>query len=121
MYKSYVDFCELCGNAILSGGIIDTNTAQPYLICDNCEQYLHTCASCLSSSSGCAFEQDPSPIPKIIMKEIRQGNAIIQQTVKNPKRIDETCKKKCFCFDENFGCLRQNNWCEKWKIVWEKD
>lgn len=76
---------------------------------------MNTCSTC-KLSNVCEFETNPSPIEKTINQQIRQGNMIMMAPVKNPKRIEETCKKFCKCYDEKNGCLRQTiQTCNSWK------
>ena len=89
-------------------------------ICDECRLALSTCAGCRNSST-CLFESDPSPVPKVIQQQIRQGNMVIQQPVKNPLRIQITCEKGCLCYDKENGCRRQLNSCENHKSIIQEE
>ena len=86
--------CEICGQPLLVPGIVDIVDGNPHLICTTCGSKMNTCETC-KEISKCDFETNPSPIEKTINKQVRQGNMIMMTTVKNPKRIDETCKKNC--------------------------
>lgn len=83
-------------------------------ICENCLSLSGTCGNC-ENSHTCDFETNPSPIPKAVQKRIQQGNQIMITQIKNPDRIAISCKLKCECFSEEFGCLRENNTCGKHK------
>lgn len=107
--------CSICGALINPNYAIlelDDNNKVSFT-CGNCQKQWGTCATCIHSST-CAFETDPSPIPKMIQQEFRQGNMRTIQTVANPSRIDITCKNGCPCFDPELGCLKQNNLCNNW-------
>lgn len=113
--------CELCGNIIIGSDnkLIDiTIPDERHIICRDCKKTFGHCASC-KNRSDCDFETNPSDIPKLIQKELRQGNMIQIMTVKNPSRIEITCKKGCPCFLEEFGCLKENNTCGNYKIIYE--
>lgn len=115
---SQMKHCEICGKALLEPGIIDLKDGHPHLICSNCLNSIETCMTC-QEILDCDFETNPSPTEKTITKQIRQGNMISVTTVKNPKRIEETCKKNCKCFDEKNGCLRQTiRTCEHWHTTY---
>ena len=113
-----LDPCPLCGNHMpKEHQLIDmTDSEHFYIYCDNCSKYVGHCETC-TNAQNCSFETDPSSIPKMVQKEIRQGNMIQIMTVKNPSRIDITCKKGCPCFSEEFGCLRQINYCDNYKFI----
>ena len=66
-----------------------------------------------SAPAFCSFENDPSPLPKIVQKQVRQGNMTAITQVRNPERIEITCKKDCPCYDPEFECLRQFGTCGK--------
>lgn len=108
--------CAVCGQIIPKKNYYLTHfkdsTWKP--TCDNCLKLSGTCGGC-SKSSTCDFETNPSPIPKTVQKQIRQGNQILVTTVKNPSRIEMTCEKNCGCFSQEFGCLRENGTCEKYE------
>ena len=119
-FMSAIIPCELCGNVILPGQmLIDiTITDERHNICRNCKKSLGHCASC-KSRNECSFETDPSTLPKVIQKESRQGNMITVTQVKNPSRIEITCKKSWPCFLEEYGCLKENGPCGNYKIIYE--
>lgn len=79
-------------------------------ICQNCQSKFGTCVGC-SKSATCDFETNPSPIPKTVQKRTQQGSQIMVTTIKNPSRIDVTCRINCPCFSEENGCCREYNTC----------
>lgn len=108
--------CAICGNVIPKKNYTLTQfkdgSWKP--TCDNCLNKSGTCATC-SKSSTCDFETNPSPLPKVIQKQIRQGNQILVTTVRNPSRIEITCKKNCDCWDEeNQQCSKEYSCCSKY-------
>ena len=108
--------CAVCGQIIPKKNYCLTHfkdgTWKP--TCDNCLKLSGTCGGC-SKSSTCDFETNPSPIPKAVQKQIRQGNQILVTTVKNPSRIEMTCKKNCDCWDEeNQQCSKEYGCCSKY-------
>lgn len=114
--------CEICGGItipIASVMEIDENN-NSHILCQRCNQAFETCASC-DNAQYCDFETNPSTEPKTIIKQIRQGNSIMQIEIKNPSRIEMTCKQNCSCFDPENGCLREfNSQCGKYKHTWEE-
>ena len=83
-----------------------------HILCPNCASQLNSCSFCKKVNT-CLFETDPSPLPKMRQKQIRQGPMISVTTEKNPERIRQTCEKGCDCFDPNFDCMRQFHYCER--------
>ena len=103
--------CTLCGNLMLKeGSIIDVTDGNNILMCINCLHKISSCAFC-KNGIECKFETDPSPIPLVIQKQIRQGPMVQIVTVKNPDRIAITCKMGCPCYDAQNDCQRQFNYC----------
>jgi hypothetical protein len=119
-FTSSIVKCELCGGiTVPQASYIDmTNPEQEHIVCAGCQQHFGHCPTC-KHTKNCSFETDPSSLPKVIQQQTRQGNMISVTQVKNPARIDITCKKGCPCFSEEFGCLRQFNSCGSYKIVYE--
>lgn len=108
--------CELCGKHLFQEAVNYTFGTEPHLICIHCFQQIGTCQTCKSGNT-CSFHQDQTiPEPAYVMQQIRQGPAIIQQQVKNPKRINLTCKVNCPCFI-NEQCNRENGSCEKYECT----
>ena len=100
--------CSRCGAYTLNP-IIDNNK----YYCHKCADAILGCAGC-ANAQNCEFEQNPSPTPKLVQQQIRQGNMISVQTVKNPKRIEEFCHK-CSCWNTNFNwCGREFDWCSNY-------
>ena len=109
--------CEICkGGLPANNAIIDMTNETPRTVCLQCFQLLGTCHFC-KHGQECSFETDPSPLPKMVQKQIRQGNATLVTTVRNPERIEQTCKKNCPCFDSENECLRQFNTCGKCESI----
>ena len=111
-------YCEICNAPILNPILDITNGEDYHILCSSCANQRSSCSFC-AKNIDCAFENDPSPTPKVIVKTMQQGNSYIQTQVMNPDRVRETCEKKCFCFDAKNGCLRQNNWCDKQQFTWK--
>lgn len=109
--KEVIKTCDVCGRVIIGHSTIVYGKDESIkLLCDNCYTAVGTCALC-ENAKYCAFEQDPSQIPIMIQKQVRQGNMSMVTTVKNPARIEITCKKNCKCYSEEKGCLREFNHC----------
>ena len=103
--------CEVCGRIDPNYVLFLNKDETAYMpVCFNCSKLSGTCGGC-SNSTTCDFETNPSPIPKAIEKRFQKGNQIIVAQVKNPSRIDITCRVNCQCFSEEFGCCREHNTC----------
>ena len=70
------------------------------VICPNCHHSRSVCGSCIHSTT-CLFETDPDPMPKVVVQQMRNGNTVIQQQVRNPAREEKFCKN-CKCYNEEF-------------------
>ena len=105
--------CEICGNQIVNY-IYDSGK----IICGNCYEKLNTCLGC-RHGQHCQFEENPSPIPKVVMQTIRQGNSIMQMQVKNPERI-KICCEGCACFEKE-GCKRLFSICGEYNFIYSNE
>ena len=116
--QSAIEKCVLCGQAYPpTTMVLDLTDGEPLFICPDCYQFMTTCRTC-ETAQYCTFETDPSPIPKFIQRQYRQGpmTSVIQE--KNPERIAITCQKDCECFSEEKGCLREKvGWCNKYAFI----
>lgn len=109
--------CEICKSGLpTDNAIIDMTNEIPRTVCLRCFQLLGTCHFC-KHGNFCSFETGPSPLPKFITKQIRQGNAVITTQIKNPDRIRQTCQNGCPCFDSENECMKQFNTCGKCENV----
>ena len=109
--------CETCGRPT-EQQILAPDGDIWHILCPNCAAQLNACAFC-KKVNICTFETDPSPLPKMVQKQIRQGPMISVTTEMNPERIRQTCEKGCDCFDVNFGCMRQVHYCERIDHVYD--
>ena len=117
-YKSDLINCDMCGNPIIGTETIFLNTqdqSQKRIYCEQCSSLVGKCPTC-RFQRVCDFETNPSPLPKTIQQQIRQGNAVMMTEIRNPERVAATCEKNCSCFDKEFGCMKQNDFCMKWRI-----
>lgn len=118
VFQDSMKFCEICGNVIFESGIVDLVDGSPHIICSSCASRMNTCATCVEAEK-CDFETNSCPIEKVVQKQVRQGNMVMMTTVKNPKRIEETCKKNCKCYDEKNGCIKESiHTCPSWKVLY---
>lgn len=119
-FKSEINYCEICGRPIIAGGIFEQDASNNWhFICDNCQaQCKGTCNAC-RNGQRCLFNEHPSP-NKFIMETVRQGNMVVQKQVQSPDIVRETCQKDCKCFSQENGCLRQNNCCSNYQLLWEE-
>lgn len=109
--------CETCGRST-EQQVLCPDGDNWHILCPNCASQLNSCAFC-KKVNVCTFETDPSPLPKMVQKQIRQGPMISVTTEMNPERIRQTCEKGCDCFDANFGCMRQFHYCERIDHVYD--
>ena len=98
-----MNVCGLCGKALLRDQLVWDNELAT-TICKEHAPLLRTCFSCRNLAQ-CLYETDPSPLPKVILRTIQQGNMQVQTQTRNPEREEITCKK-CPCYHEEFGCWR---------------
>lgn len=116
-HQEEVAQCEKCGQGTLTP-FYTRDGNQWHTFCARCVELLNTCHFC-EHASKCAFEQDPSPLPKMVQKQIRQGNMVQITTVKNPDRIRQTCENGCPCFSQENDCMREYNGCERMKYIYD--
>jgi ribosomal protein S27E len=104
--------CDICGREMVkSQSVIEVQNGDHIrVMCHDCNSHMNTCVMCKNSQS-CAFEDDPSPIPKTIQKKVRQGPVVAVTEVINPERVNITCKAGCVCYDPELDCLRQYGTC----------
>ena len=111
-------FCEYCNKPLVTKlHIIPTKTVN-HVLCPECSSITGTCQFCLDGNK-CDFETNPSNIPKMINQQIRQGNMIMTTQVRNPARIDITCKAGCKCYKEEIGCCKEFNNCDQMRSIYE--
>lgn len=115
--------CDICGNPIIGKSILEMDeNGVWHEMCLQCAN-APLCRNC--AHSHCAFQEDTNcPEPHMVMRQMRQGNMIVQQQVMNPKRIEATCRQGCPCFNENglddgSFCMRQFDCgCNKYHAIW---
>lgn len=116
-FKRELNNCDMCGQPILGEEVIylnPGNQTQIRVYCEQCSNQVGKCPSC-ANTNLCDFQTNPSPIPQIIQKETRQGNAIMMTHIKNPERVKITCEANCKCFDSEYGCMKEEGFCFNWK------
>lgn len=102
--------CDICHRQIHHTEVIYDSKSNK-IVCSDCCNRLSTCDNC-HNGNICLFETDPSPLPKQIQKQIRQGNMIGQTIIKNPERVRQICEVKCPCWDtETESCNKQLRYC----------
>lgn len=109
--------CEICGHLIIPkimNAVIDTDDeGNLHVLCENCLTKMHTCDTC-DKRNSCDFETNPSTIPKVVQKRVQNGPMTMMTQVRNPARIDITCKQNCCCWSEEYGCQKENNYCKQY-------
>lgn len=107
--------CATCGSYIIKHSFYTESPKGLIEVCASCAQALSTCAGCKYNT--CEFEQNPDPMPKMVMQQVRQGNAIMQASVKNPERIKKFCID-CKCWDtEECACNKEFNTCGRYDCI----
>lgn len=121
-FTNELHLCDVCGHPIINVVYVEQDENEKWhKLCADCVN-APPCKTCVHRY--CAFQQDTScPEPQTVMREIRQGNMIMQAQVLNPKRIEATCRKGCPCFnedglDDGTYCGRQNAGCGKYRTQW---
>lgn len=102
--------CHVCGNEMTTMDAVYDVYTDRYL---HKECAIQTCKTCRNSHT-CEFQTNPDPLPKQVMTRRREGSFTIEQSEKNPARIEKFCFS-CECFDPDFGCFKENDYCNKWK------
>lgn len=118
-HKEHLDTCELCGRQVIDAILTPAGDSWKTL-CAGCAEKLNSCSFCKHVGT-CSFESDPSSLPKMVQKQIRQGNMVTVATVRNPSRIAITCQKNCPCYDPEIECLRQFNYCQNMAHIYDKE
>lgn len=122
-HTTELHICSICGSPIIGTVYFEhDDNMNWYKECMNCVQAT-PCQTCIHQY--CAFQEDTHcPEPHTVMRQMRQGNMIVQQQVINPKRVEATCRQGCPCFNEDgldnsTFCSRQNGCgCNKYKTNW---
>lgn len=114
-YTDRLEKCGLCGAIMLPKDAIITYNSndEVRLICQKCVDLISTCQVC-ANAANCSFETDPSALPKVVMKTVRQGNMVAQTQARNPDREAITCKVGCKCYDSELGCRREYSYCQNY-------
>lgn len=105
-FCSHLTECGLCKKKFPSLNII----MDDYFVCDDCVNRLGTCFMC-KMAHNCDFETNPSTLPKVVQQVIQQGNMQIATQVRNPEREKITCAAGCKCYNETYGCSRDEGVC----------
>lgn len=115
-HKKTLYQCEHCGQLMLES-ILIPDIDKYHAVCPQCAEQINTCHFCRNGNL-CTFETSTSSIPKLVQKQVRQGNMVSIQTVKNPSRMEITCYN-CTCFDkaENI-CFKDFNYCERMSHIY---
>ena len=101
--------CATCQSYIIGKSFYYQANGQWIEVCENCAHIIPTCAGC--KNSVCEFEENPDPMPKMVMRTIQQENAVIQASMRNPEREQKFCPS-CPCWDKNDNaCNREFNVC----------
>ena len=117
-HQTKLDQCENCQKGILSSTLVEDPLGTWHTLCPDCAKSLNTCSFC-QESVYCAFETNPSPLPKMVQRQIKSGNMIQIATIKNPERIKITCQNGCKCYSAEYDCMRQYGYCENMNHVWD--
>ena len=124
-HSTELNICGICGSPMLEKAIIEQDkNGDWHKMCPQCAN-AEQCQTCIHSY--CAFEQDTNcQEPPVVMRQMRQGNMVMQQQVMNPKRVEATCRQGCPCFnedglDDGTFCGRKNgSGCNKYYTNWRE-
>ena len=111
--------CETCGRPT-EQQVLCPDGDNWHILCPQCASQLNTCAFCKKVNT-CLFETDPSPLPKMVQKQFRQGPMISVTTEMNPERVKITCQNSCSCYNDEFGCMRQFAYCQNLEHLWSNE
>lgn len=105
--------CAYCNNIVEPEDVVIIMDTQK-ICCNNCSNNIGRRGTCAKRMT-CEYETNLSPLPKIVMKQMRQGNSIVSMQGHNPEREKLTCFT-CTCWDEiKCVCKRTSEgYCEKW-------
>lgn len=89
-----------------------------YHICQDHYKILYTCQGCAHINT-CNFKNDHSK-QQYVMRQVRQGNMIMNQQVKNPDLVTKHCST-CHCsFDKDNTCFKEVSpneaGCPNWQL-----
>jgi hypothetical protein len=114
--------CECCGQEYIGpSNLIATldndNMTIIASLCSACDQQYGKCQTC-THGNICSFETDPSSLPKVVTRQIKQGNMTAVTQVLNPERMAITCQKGCPCWNSSaLYCSKQNHGtCQQYHI-----
>lgn len=108
-----MDSCFICGSPDGETPVYTADGTYLKSLCKNCSKIPAQCGLCVKGQE-CSFQTDPSPLSKVIVETVQKGNMTMQRQVKNPSRIEITCKQHCSCFSEEYGCLKENGICSNY-------
>lgn len=112
--------CDVCHRYVSGKCVLtqkdDTNENSEWVgLCGGCADKLGECHTCREATS-CLFETSPSALPKVVQRQIQQGNMVQIVQVKNPDRITETCAQGCKCYKDG-ECGREYGRCGDWQFI----
>lgn len=114
-HATNIILCNRCKRPLLDALIMADNDGTFGFYCKECVEAFSTCETC-KHATECDFETNPSSLPKVVQKQIRQGNMVTVTQIKNPDRIEITCKNGCVCYDAENGCRKHFNLkCDKYE------
>lgn len=106
--EDLTNVCDMCGSLMLAPGFVESDAeGKVHIYCHRCNQLFSTCQLC-DNVAKCEFETNPDPMPKVVMKTVRQGNMVMQTQVRNEERMKKICPS-CSCWSDEFGCLKEFN------------
>ena len=108
--------CAFCDE--IEGLILISLSDDWYYICQDHFKVLYTCQTC-EWSAQCDFQNDHSEQP-YVMRQVRKGNMIMSQQVKNPNLIARHCPT-CHCsYGSENNCFKNESpnesGCPNWQL-----
>lgn len=113
--------CDICGQAFLPPAklmYMSPESEAAVIMCHQCFAKRNTCQLC-KHGSYCDFQENKEcTLPQMVQKTIQRDNMIVSTTVPNEARIEETCKKNCACYHEEFICCSRMSFgtCGKYEM-----
>ena len=104
-YRKDLIKCTNCGRILLTSPVYDGEDT----FCAECAKLSGTCGLCRNLTT-CAYESDPSPLPKVVQRREERDGMVFITTGRNPEREQALCTT-CNCWLPDLGCCRQYATC----------
>ena len=106
-HQTEIKYCGICRQPLIGASYLEEKDGKVVEYCGNCRSLLNSCRLC-SYIQVCAFETDPNPLPKVVVRTVQQNGMQMQMQVRNEERVKALCPS-CHCWNEEVGCLKEFN------------